>query len=130
MEEGGKLSDLSNAAGFLVGFLPLAIAVFVLYVKKPKRWWRLLAAFGLFTLAGLQVWLLESYLHVILPVAQITKLFEPADYMQGVANANAWLYMFPAISGALGVNYLSAVLSIGDDGGHNVVRERCSERNS
>ena len=43
----------------------------------------------------------------------MTKLFDKFDFMAGMSNANAWLYLFPAIIAGLGLSYLSAFLGVG-----------------
>ena len=35
MTDGGKLADLSNFAGLIIGFVPLFILIYVFHVKRP-----------------------------------------------------------------------------------------------
>jgi CBS domain containing-hemolysin-like protein len=104
-------SSFIHFIGFLLGFFPLTICIFVLCIKRPKSYGRFVGGIVLIGIAVFNFWVLSMFETVVPLLQEIgSPLFSKMDLMEAKHSAVTWLYVLPAIAAGIGVNLVSSFI--------------------
>ncbi|WP_303732776.1 hypothetical protein [Idiomarina piscisalsi] len=92
------------------GVLPLMILVGMMQLIRPTGNWRWIYGVACILLAAFSLWVLDHILPTILSYLSQQGEISKKEYASFGLELSLWLYLCPAVTAAIGANFISSYL--------------------